>query len=121
MKNSETESPFNDEAESPRKSAYTLVFKSHSGDLMSWVIITSGSPEEIQKKIEIVAKEWLSSSEGRKYVADEELVEWGVDYANALLNVPVELFNKHGIFLWSGIKETIVLDPNENLLTDTSE
>ena len=72
--------------------------------------------DDIPNALETAAQKWLVSTDGRAYVDCEDLHEWGVDYVNALMNVPAEVFAEHGIYLGIDINGIVNLDPDVNLL-----
>lgn len=86
--------------------------------MLGWNVLTDLPSEEIDNHIEAAAREWFSTEDGRGYVQEENLEEWGVDYANAMMNVPPEIFAKHHIYPGIPIYEIIELDADENLLPD---
>jgi hypothetical protein len=95
---------------------YVLTFRTVNGDLMAWCIRTNAQADEIPQLIESAANEWLLSPDGRKFIEDEELAEWGFDYWHALDKVPEDILSKHNIFLWTPIQSVVELEPDENLL-----
>lgn len=97
---------------------YFLLFKTYYGALLGWCIRSGLASDDIPAHIESAAQEWLASETGKDFVHEEQLEEWGFDYAHALMNVPGEIFADHGIFLWTPISEILQLDADENLLPD---
>ena len=102
----------------PKLSNYLLLFKTYYGSLFAWNVKSSLPAEDIPRAIEAAGREWLLSSAGREYVNQEERHEWGVDFANVLMNGPYEVFARHGIFLGIEIDEIVNLDPDEDLLPE---
>lgn len=99
-------------------SSYVLTFKTVNGDVLAWCIRTSAAPEEIPTLIESAANEWLLSAEGRKFVHDEQISEWGFDNANALDEISHQILRKFNILRRAAIDRIIDLDPDDNLLPD---
>ncbi len=104
--------------EVPELQTYILTFRTVNGDLMAWCIRTNAVAEEIPNLIESAANEWLLSPDGRKFVQDEDLAEWGFDYWYALDKIPSGILSRHNIFRWTAIHGVIELDPDKNLLPD---
>ena len=98
--------------------SYVLTFKTANGDLLAWCVRTSAAPEEVQRLIDSAASEWLLSAEGRKFVHDEQISEWGFDNANALDEIPHQILRKFNILPRAAIDGIIELDPDDNLLPD---
>ncbi len=97
---------------------YMLIFKTYYGGLLGWHITSSLPSEEIPHQIETAAQEWLLSPDGRAYVEKEDLTDWGVDYANVLMNASREILAKYNIHLAQSVYEIIELDADEDLLPD---
>lgn len=97
---------------------YMLLFKTYYGGLLGWNITSSLPAEEIPRQIEAAADEWLLSPEGREYVQKEEITDWGMDYANVLMNAPREILAKYNVHLAQPVYEIIELDADEDLLPD---
>jgi hypothetical protein len=47
--------------------------------------------------LEDAAHDWLHSQEGAEYIEDEDVAEWGVDYANVLQDCPQSYLLRHGV------------------------
>lgn len=95
---------------------YVLTFKTANGEMMAWGIQTDIPGEGIADHIESAAREWLLSPDGRQFVQEEGIGEWGFDYANALQDVPGEFLARHGIQILVPDHETIELETGVNLL-----
>jgi len=93
-----------------------LLFKTVNGEVMAWGIQTDLSGDDILDGIEAAAEEWLHSPEGQQFIAEEDMGEWGFDYANALQEIPTEILRKHGIRILVSGYEVIELESWENLL-----
>ncbi|MCH7662893.1 MAG: hypothetical protein IH859_03375 [Chloroflexi bacterium] len=104
--------------QNPILKTYMLSYKTHHGGLLGWNITSYLPAEEIPKQIETAAKEWLISKEGRLYIKEEELDEWGFDYANAMMEVPHDILAKHGIFMSASVYEIVELFADEDLMPD---
>jgi hypothetical protein len=104
--------------ESETQRNYMLLFKTYYGGLLGWNITSGLSSEEIPRQVEAVAQEWLLSPEGREYVRKEEIADWGMDYANVLMNAPRDILAKHDIHFAQDVYEIIELEAEEDLLPD---
>ena len=118
MKENEKNPQQQPEREQELQRNYMLIFKTYYGGLLGWHITSSLPSEEIPHQIETAAQEWLLSPDGREYVDKEDITDWGMDYANALMNVPHEILAKHNIHLKQSVYEIVELDPDENVLPD---
>ena len=121
MRSPETMQPIPEQSEKGEqlpKPNRILIFKTVNGEVLAWGIHTKLSEDSILDGIEAAAEEWLLSPDGRQFIEDEDMGEWGFDYANALQEIPDEILCKHGIRVLVPSCEVIELEPNENLLTD---
>ena len=97
---------------------YFLLFKTYGNELLGWYVQSSLTEEEIVQAIEFAARDWLLSQDGKRYLQEEELEEWGLDYANALLNIPLEILAQHDLLLCTLVSKIIELNAGENLLPE---
>jgi hypothetical protein len=93
---------------------FILEFITHSYDFMTWLVEFDGSYKELERAIEDAANDWLHSKEGLEYIKKDDVVEWGVDYANVLQDCPQSYLFKRGVNVIP--VRSYTLDTDENLL-----
>lgn len=111
-----------EEARGPR-SRYLLIFESFSGEKLGWWVSSSKQKDDLPGLIQGAANRWLQTQEGKDYIKQNELEDWGIDYANALRKIPASILFEYDILILDSFdeNETVWLDPGENLLlTDQS-